>query len=654
MINTKSNAILLFLLRSSLLLLLLRLESIKTLNVNTCQSGLREDNTNYIYCARQGLDRIPNFFSNSAQQSTGNVQNVVYDELVLSDNQIASIDANSFTNSLKVRKLYLDLNPIRFIDHTSFNHIRNYLEELYFEQKFLTPIKSQPPTLDDYYIENVNEHSSNDLAIFEQPIIKTCFNLRLFSLKKYEIKHLTENLFVKLNKLDKLELVGLSLASIDDGAFNGLESSLTELNLDSNNLENVPSESLVNLKRLKKLTLSQNRIKTLQANGFFKFSSLLHTLDLSYNHLAEVSPDAFNGPVQNSLKSVRIQNNELKWSHFINLLFNLRQLQDLNVDFNKLSVVDFDFSGQIYDGHNDTNLRLSLVSLSLQGNGLDARTLEAFLAVYTGLGLELSHLNGRRLKFDQLTRLNLARNKITHLPEDFFLKLNMSKVRSLLLDRNLLDASSFGVRSFTGLGQSLESLSVNNAALDFLAPGFLKSLTILQALKSLKLNGNTSPDRESLSSSFTLKQLNSLELQNNNLARLPTFLCNFENLTDVDLSSNQIESFSLTCLLQRNGTKTKLKHLNLNNNPLRCDCGMKELKFWLMKNYDKDLLDLIRWKCASPVEMNGRELNRISYYDLKCHNLTSTPILVILFNFYTNLSFKISYGSTKFSNFSLL
>jgi len=73
---------------------------------NSCQSGLREDNTNYIYCARQGLTKVPNFFSSTIGHDSRDsrpVLNVIYDELVLSDNVIQSIEHNSFANNLKVR-----------------------------------------------------------------------------------------------------------------------------------------------------------------------------------------------------------------------------------------------------------------------------------------------------------------------------------------------------------------------------------------------------------------------------------------------------------------------------------------------------------------------------------------------------------------------
>lgn len=78
----------------------LRCQSTETRIGQACQSGLREDNTNYIYCARQSLKKVPNSFSNANGKDT--IKNVIYDELVLSDNLIGSIDKDSFANSLKV------------------------------------------------------------------------------------------------------------------------------------------------------------------------------------------------------------------------------------------------------------------------------------------------------------------------------------------------------------------------------------------------------------------------------------------------------------------------------------------------------------------------------------------------------------------------
>ncbi len=122
-----------------------------------------------------------------------------------------------------------------------------------------------------------------------------------------------------------------------------------------------------------------------------------------------------------------------------------------------------------------------------------------------------------------------------------------------------------------------------------------------------------------------LTSLTSLELQNNNLKELPEYLCStsLRNLTDLDLSSNLLANFNLDCLLFKQDLSIKLKQLNLNNNPLKCDCNLRKLKIWLMRNYEKDFLDLIRWQCTEPNDLNGRYFANVDLNELNCH-LTAT------------------------------
>jgi hypothetical protein len=51
-----------------------------------CMCGIKENGETYIYCARKSLRQIPQFRSNT----------IVYEELILSGNQIERIDANIF------------------------------------------------------------------------------------------------------------------------------------------------------------------------------------------------------------------------------------------------------------------------------------------------------------------------------------------------------------------------------------------------------------------------------------------------------------------------------------------------------------------------------------------------------------------------------
>ena len=179
----------------------------------------------------------------------------------------------------------------------------------------------------------------DDSSIFDESIFKSCFNLRLLSLKSYSLRKLGAHKLAKLGKLDTLILANVKLKFVDEYAFAGLENSLVELNLNSNALEWIPTSALERLKRLKRLSLAQNQIKRVHSNAFFRVTSTLNTLDLSYNYLSQIDENAFNGPVQNSLKYLHMQNNELKWHQFIHLLYNLHLLQEVNVDFNKLGTL---------------------------------------------------------------------------------------------------------------------------------------------------------------------------------------------------------------------------------------------------------------------------------------------------------------------------
>ena len=615
---------------------------------NICQSGLREDNTNYIYCARQNLSTIPNFFGNqnSLQVNSASLSNIVYDELVLTDNQIERIDHNSI--NIKVRKLYLDSNPLRVIDKQSFEHVKNYLEELYLEQKLNKEIN----TADSDYLIDQEINTIDDWQLFDQPIFQKCGNLKLLSIKNYNINRLKSNGFIRMIKLEILTISNDKMRQIDDLAFVGLEQTLLELNLDSNYLELVPTEALQRLKRLKRLSLSQNRIKNLHSNAFFYAKSLIF-IDLSYNYLNKLDENAFSGSIQNSLKTLNLQNNELKWSHFIHILYNLHILNELNLDFNKLGVSNLKSTlvtakHFIEKSQNYSLIHLKLNSLSMQGNGLTDENLNMFMQEYDydSLNRQDEHLdyskswtpftnetkvitntlksplklkpNLKQFKFSNLARLNLARNKLTRLPAGFFQYLNMVQLKSLTLEKNQLQ-NKFNTNFFIGLEKSLTTLNLNNIGAIFWSSNSIESLFKLDSLESLKLNGNGLSKNNFLSydNSKVFKEqkvfpnLVSLELQNNNFDNLPEFICGLKSLSDLDLGSNSLQTFDLNFF-------NNLKQLNLNNNPLKCDCKMKDLKNWLTKNYDKELLDLIHWECVEPIQLRGQYFTNVNLEDLYC------------------------------------
>ncbi|PIO58811.1 leucine Rich repeat-containing domain protein, partial [Teladorsagia circumcincta] len=83
-----------------------------------------------------------------------------------------------------------------------------------------------------------------------------------------------------------------TLQFIDDQAFNGpLLDSLVELDLNDNNLGQIPQMGLTRLRNLRKLYLNRNRINSLASNAFAGYESkdLIIKLSLAGNRLTDQS-----------------------------------------------------------------------------------------------------------------------------------------------------------------------------------------------------------------------------------------------------------------------------------------------------------------------------------------------------------------------------
>ncbi|CAF4115150.1 unnamed protein product, partial [Rotaria sp. Silwood2] len=146
-----------------------------------CQAGIRQDNTNYIHCGRKQLIEIPNFTR---------ITNTFYDELVLNDNQIIEIHSNAF-QGLRVKRLNLSGNKIRFVSSDAFIELSNYLEELIIE-------------FNSNYIHDIPDAIKINLINLR--------SLKLINLNLIEIKNHT---FIKYRKLEQLSIIKSHIKSIE-------------------------------------------------------------------------------------------------------------------------------------------------------------------------------------------------------------------------------------------------------------------------------------------------------------------------------------------------------------------------------------------------------------------------------------------------------
>lgn len=595
--------------------------------LNVCQSGIREDNTNYIYCARRNLNEIPIFSKN----------NVVYDELVLTDNRIAKLTSNSFAR-IKVKKIYLNGNPIRSIDQMTFSKLENHLEELWLDADS-TAIQSPI----DLETESIQLSSVVGLP---KAIVNYLRNLNTLRLKGLLVKVLENSVLKRLNRIEILSLQFCSIEKIEINAFDGLRNSLKELYLDGNLLQTVPTDALnnANFKSLKVLSLSQNNIKTINSDSFgynyfnlnnnfdnsilkqdSQFSSTFNNLvklDLSYNGLKLIDSQSFNN-FNNTLEILYLQNNEIN-SYNLKFLRQLNMLKELNFDFNLITKLN-------------SNLFVNskrLQFLSLQGNSIvfddiDTNAYSLDQSVFEGLvGLQ---------------RLNLARNGIKHLPDHLFKP--MSQLKSLILDKNAID--NFNENTFDGLYSSLMNISLQNTKMK---SKHLLSLKNLEKIERIKLGFN---DIDSIDWSLFSKMstsLSNLDLQNNQIetiiydeSLIPNSNLTMENLFELDLSNNKLCEFNSNLI----NKLPKLKNLGLAQNPLYCDCRLLQLYEWTIKKYDKDMLMFIQWQCEVPNQqrnqldddleeqnfnyfhsndkkINYRKFTSLAASDFVCNNSTSS------------------------------
>ena len=551
---------------------------------NVCQSGIREDNTNYIYCARRSLSEIPLFSKN----------NVVYDELVLTDNRIKTLDSNSFTR-IKVKKIYLNGNPISFIDEKAFSKLENHLEELWLDAD-ASNIQSPQD------IENESTQSSSLVGI-PKSIVNYLRNLNTLRLKGLYVKTLENFVFKKLKKVQILSLQFCSIQTIQLNAFEGLSNSITELYLDGNLLQSIPTEALINaaFTSLKILGLSQNNIKIINVNSFGynyfnnfdyynqirqesnSFNNLVK-LDLSYNGLKKIDSQAFNN-FNNTLESLMLQNNEIN-SYNLKFLHQLNALKDLNLGFNLIT----NLKSNLFK--NSLNLQF----LSLQGNSI-VFDVDDSSSTFEGLiGLQ---------------RLNLARNGIKYLSSNLFKPL--IQLKSLIMDKNIIE--NLNEFTFDGLFVSLMNISLQNTKIK---SEHLICLKHFERIERIKLGFN---EIKQINWSLFEKMgstLTNLDLQNNQIESIIYEINSrvnlvMENLQELDFSNNKL------CHINSNliNKSPKLKNLGLSQNPLYCDCNLLPLFEWVRRKFDKDMMSFIQWQCEIPSSSDSQYQDDFKFLNSK-------------------------------------
>ncbi|XP_071790608.1 uncharacterized protein [Asterias amurensis] len=236
----------------------------------------------------------------------------------------------------------------------------------------------------------------------------------------------------------------------------------------------------------------------------------------------------------------------------------------------------------------------------------------------------LANLSSTTLSgFVDLTALHVANNRLLFISPTALSQLSM--LQSLYLDNNSL-TSLLGVF----FNQSnLEELSITNNRLTMLHSDYFVGLL---SLKRLYLAGN---HLTSVNSQMLMPQILTLDLSRNELQLVDLQDCalNLTSLQDLSLAHNLIQdaltilgfcdnlqildmSFNLIQVVpgeSLSGRNKELSKLELEGNPLQCDCRLKGLRDWLRNNPP-----YVEPRCAEPSQNSGSLITDLDSHDFLC------------------------------------
>ncbi|XP_041375094.1 carboxypeptidase N subunit 2-like [Gigantopelta aegis] len=375
---------------------------------------------------------------------------------------------------------------------------------------------------------------------------------------------------------------------------------------------------------LTQLAIDESWVNRVES-GTFETLTRLQELSLRHNMLSTVSPDVFLG--LSNLKKLNLSNNRIR--SIENMLDSLYSLEHLDLSYNQLD----DLRTGVFRS------QLHLVSLRLDGNSLHNLHGYVFQGLQNLKYLSLRKCNLMVITSDMfsivrsITTLDLGQNHITELPRSQEFR-NLPSLQNLFLDNNELttfkDAQFSGITldtlnvsrnritslsSETFIHFNVREIDLSYNALSRLQDSFLRPTA--PQLEHLNLAGN--PLRHIRKLAFEgLYRLKLLNLSSCTLETLDeNMFSSLQNMKTLDLSWNSLQYVPDKIVSVFN----KLESLQLSQNYWKCDCRIKSLRSWLQG--DKSLFimaclpqDLLTEQCSKP----------------KCSmptQLTNTPIAMV-------------------------
>ncbi|XP_052273912.1 leucine-rich repeat neuronal protein 1-like isoform X14 [Dreissena polymorpha] len=392
-------------------------------------------------------------------------QNIRVRKINLLGNNLQTVDYYAFNSSANIKEILIEgggNNPAPFdaLNATKMSLTMLHLKN--FKQTTISAGQLAFPNLKTLILENINGLASLQPEAFNP----------LQNLTEFEILHPTGiwntfpvPVFNNLRNLAHLKLQGLILgpSSIYAGSFHALSKLKTLYILELQSLRSIDNGAFGNAsKSLTHLYIRYSEIANLTFLQAEKWPSLEH-LDLSYNFKIGSIISTTNFSTLSGLRSLLLTDTELT-SVNTSMFADLRKLHTLDIGYNKIS----DIGPQAFSNMpNLTDLRLTDQSTT---------TINIHADAFVGIENSLQHLLLSNIRFNystfwtilpsltQLLELNLENTALTVIP-DYAFRYN-NKLTKLYLSNNNLNIVK--QESFYGPKTTLAEVHLNGNQLNTL------------------------------------------------------------------------------------------------------------------------------------------------------------------------------------------
>ncbi|XP_064644659.1 leucine-rich repeat-containing protein 15-like [Lineus longissimus] len=463
--------------------------------------------------------------------------------------------------------------------------------DFYFRLLFLVAglnlcrAKSPSSKCDVKYLEKTTILDCRDRGHSQVPQVNDILrrNIDVIDLSHNNIRTLQDGAFARLPPAKSILLENNKIMDVLPGAFAGRENVIETINLSGNNLTCFPVKAVFQLRTLKKLFLSGNKIVynrqedtmiaehdrglwleelsldnnplgTFYDNGykfgvdlkmlniaktgirslpwFVKDLTNLHSLDISGNRI-RISKRNENAISQ--LQRLRIlRMGDMKLRQVPRL--RLQNLREFYLDHNRIFLLP---TGAFQDLNN-------LQSLSLDKNKFRTISNHAFLGVA-----------------DTLEKVSLAECTLSEFPSALA---GLANLKRLILSDNRLSEIQTSLLKYK---QNLEALYLDDNRFEHVPYG-------IRTLKQLKVLGfsNNEISEIDVNIFYELANLEYLHFQGNQITSMnPVIFTGLNGPMKLDIMSNHVTNLDM-CFLS-----TKVDHLYIHGNPVVCDCAL----YWLFK-----------------------------------------------------------------------